>query len=237
LPVLPSLRSSAGLWSRRRLLQVSASAVALSAAAAWGLTAPASAQRRKGSAPAEVSVDELMKPGALPDMVFGSAEAPVTVVEYASMTCGHCANFHNKVLPKIKEKYIDPGKVRWILREFPLDDRATAASVLARCTGDDKVFPFVSALFAKQDDWAFVNENSFVPSLMKFGKQAGFTEDSFKTCLRDQKLMDAVLATRERAATEFGVNSTPTFFINGKRLAGAPTVEEFEKAFASVSKS
>lgn len=231
-----TLRPFGGPWTRRRLLTVSAGLVAVSAAGVWSLGGPAHAQRRK-PAPAEVSVDELMKPGDLPDMVFGSADAPVTVVEYASMTCGHCAAFHNKVLPTLKSKYIDTGKVRWILREFPLDDRATAASVLARCTGEGKVFPFVSALFAKQEDWAFVGENSFVPSLYKFGKQAGFTEDSFKSCLGDQKLMDAVLATRERAASEFGVNSTPTFFVNGKRMAGAATVDEFDKAIAAVAKS
>jgi len=224
-------------FSRRQLLALAAGTAALAIVSAWGLAGSALAQRRKGNAPGEVSVEELMKPGPLPDLVFGKDDAPVTVVEYASMTCGHCANFHNKVLPGIKEKYIDTGKVRWVLREFPLDDRATAASVLARCTGDGKVFPLVTALFAKQDDWAFASENNFVPSLLKFGKQAGFTEESFNTCLRDQKLMDAVLATRERAAKDFGVNSTPTFFINGKRMSVAPTLAEFEKAFASVSKS
>ena len=97
-----------------------------------------------------------MKPGPLPDLVLGKADATVTVVEYASMTCGHCAHFHTKVFPTLKEKYVDTGKVRFILREFPLDNLAAAASMLARCAGGGKSFPLIAALFAKQDDWAFV---------------------------------------------------------------------------------
>ena len=101
-------------------------------------------------------MEELLKPGPLPDLIIGNADAPITVVEYASMTCGHCANFHTNVFPTLKEKYVDTGKVRFIMREFPLDNLAAAASMLARCAGEGKAFPLISALFAKQDDWAFV---------------------------------------------------------------------------------
>jgi len=219
--------------SRRRVL--AAGLAVVSAASAWGLSGPVLAQRKKGPAVAEVPLDELMKPGVLPDMVLGSASAPITVVEYASMTCGHCATFHNKIFPKIKEKYIDTGKVRFILREFPLDNLAAAASMLARCAGDGKTYPLVSALFAKQDDWAFVRTNP-VPELFKFARQAGFTQESFDKCLTDQKLLDEITASSKRAAETFGVTSTPTFFINGKKLSGG-AFEDFEKAFEPILKS
>ncbi|MGE3064057.1 MAG: DsbA family protein [Hyphomicrobiaceae bacterium] len=218
------------MFSRRRLLGVSAAGAALSL-----LPGVALAQRRPPP-PAEVSVDELMKPGPLPEMVMGKADAPVTVVEYASMTCSHCAHFHNTVLPKFKEKYIDTGKVRLVLREFPLDDLAAAAFMLARCAGGDKTLPLIDALFEKQDNWAFVRGNP-VPELFKFAKQAGFTQEAFDKCLTDQKLLDEITSIRKTASEKFGVNATPTFFINGKRLRGAPTLEEFDKVLEPILKS
>ena len=104
--------------------------------------------------PGTVTTEELMKPGPLPELTVGQADAPVTIVEYASMTCPACANFHNKVLPVLKEKYIDAGKVRLVFREFPVDPRAAMASMLARCASGDKSLPLIAALFSKQDDWA-----------------------------------------------------------------------------------
>jgi protein-disulfide isomerase len=197
--------------------------------------APAALAQRKQPAPTENSVDELMKPGPLPDLVLGSADAPITVVEYASMTCGHCAHFHTTVFPTLKEKYVDTGKVRFIMREFPLDNLAAAASMLARCAGDGKTFPLISVLFAKQDDWAFVKGDPR-PELLKFAKQAGFTQESFEKCLTDQKLLDDIAAIRSRAAETFGVNATPTFFVNGKKLNGVD-LADFEKAFEPILKS
>jgi protein-disulfide isomerase len=220
--------------TRRRLITLSIGLVAFAATAEFGFPGPALAQRKK-AAVTEVPVDELMKPGPLPDLVLGNADAPITVVEYASMTCGHCAHFHNTVWPKLKEKYVDTGKVRFIMREFPLDNLAAAASMLARCAGDGKTYPLIAALFAKQDDWAFVRTP--LPELFKFAKQAGFTQESFDKCLTDQKLLDDISAIRSRAAETFGVGATPTFFINGKKMAAAPTLEEFDKAFASAAKS
>ena len=218
------------LWRRRDVLGLIAGSLGL---AALARARPASAQRKKG--PAEVSLDELMKPGQLPELSLGKADAPITVVEYASMTCGHCAHFHNTVFPLLKEKYIDTGKVHFIMREFPLDNLAVAASMLARCAGGEKTFPLISALFAKQEEWAFVHGDPR-PELLKLAKQAGFTKESFDKCLTDQKLLDDVVAVRTRAADTFGVDATPTFFINGKRLAGVG-LEDFEKAFAPILKS
>ncbi len=210
--------------SRRELL-VSLSAFAL--AAGIGL-APVAALAQAKSAPAEVPVEELMKPGPLGELTLGPPDAKVTVVEYASMTCGHCAHFANDVWPEFKKKYVDTGKVYYVFREFPLDNLAAAASMLARCTGKDKTFPLIEVLFAKQADWAF-GEGNPVPKLFEFAKQAGFTQESFDKCLTDQKLLDEVTAQRTRASDVFGVSATPTFFINGKRLQEAPTMASFDK--------
>lgn len=214
------------LFSSRRTFLAGASAAALASAFALAYPFAALAQRSKG--PAEVPMEDLMKPGDLPELTQGPAEAKVVIVEYASMTCGHCATFHNKVFPEIKKKYIDTGKVRFIMREFPLDDLAAAASMLARCAGEGKTYPMIETLFATQADWAFVKGDP-VPRLFEIAKQAGFTKESFDKCLTDQKLLDSVTASRTRAADVFGVAATPTFFINGKRLATSPELAEFEK--------
>lgn len=196
------------------------------AALVGGHLDPALAQGKKG--PAEVPVEELMKKTDLADLALGPADAKVTVVEYGSMTCGHCAHFATKVFPDIKKKYIDTNKVRFVFREFPLDNLAAAASMLARCAGDDKAFPLIETLYDKQADWAFTSGNP-VPKLFDIAKQAGFTQESFDKCLKDQKLLDEITGQRTRANEAFGVSSTPTFFINGKRLEGAPSVEAFDK--------
>ena len=188
------------------------------------------------SGPTEVSVDELMKTGDLADIALGPDTAKVTIVEYASMTCGHCKSFHDNTFPKIKEKYIDTGKVRFIFREFPLDARAFAASMLARCAGGgDKTLGLISVLFEKQQDWAFIKTNP-QPKLFEIAKQAGFTQESFEKCLTDQKLLDQLTAIHTRANEVFGVNATPSFFINGKRLQASPVIEEFDKVLEPLLK-
>ncbi len=187
---------------------------------------PSYAQRKQG--PSEVSVDELMKPSDLADLTLGPADAEVTVVEYASMTCPHCAHFETDVFENFKKKYIDTGKVRFVYREFPLDNLAAAVSMLARCAGGDKTFPLIQTFYAKQAEWAFTQGNP-VPKLFDIAKQAGFTQESFDKCLTDQKLLDQITAQRTRASDTFGVNATPTFFINGKKLQETPTLEAFDK--------
>ena len=148
----------------------------------------------------------------------------MTIVEYASMTCSHCATFHVNTYPKLKEKYIDTGKVRLILREFPFDPRAEAGFMLARCA-DDKYFPMVDALFKQQSNWAPVQDAR--TALLNIAKLAGFTQQSFEACLTNQELLNDVRAVRQRAANDFDVTATPTFFINGKKYAGAMSIEEF----------
>ena len=150
------------------------------------------------------------------------------------MTCGHCANFHNNVYPAIKTKYIDTGKVRFVLREFPLDNLAAAAAMLARCAGGDATFELAGALFKTQEKWAFVRGNP-VPELFKVAQQAGFTQEKFDTCIKDATTLDNMISARQRASDEFGVNSTPTFFINGKRFKGrTDSIESFDQALAPL---
>lgn len=170
-----------------------------------------------------VDMAKLLEEGALPEKSMGNPDAPVTIVEYASMTCGHCANFHKNTLPAIKEKYIDTGKARLILREFPFDPRAEAGFMLARCA-DDKYFAMIDVLFRQQANWVPVEDAQ--SALLNIAKLAGFTQESFEACLTDQKLLDDVRAVRSRGANDFGVDSTPTFFINGNKYTGALSVDE-----------
>lgn len=189
---------------------------------------------RRPRAPVNVTQDELMKAGPLPDLAMGNANAPVTIVEYASMTCSHCANFHTKILPVLKEKYIDTGKVRLVFREFPLDERAALASMMARCAGGDRALPLISMLFSKQDEWAQAKAD-FLPKIFKLGQQVGMTKQTFDECRQNEKLIKDIIAVRDRANTGFGVNQTPTFFINGKKMDGG-SIEDFDKALAPLVK-
>jgi protein-disulfide isomerase len=180
---------------------------------------------------------DLQQPGPLGDMVLGADNAPVTIIEYASMTCSHCADFHNKTYPKLKERYIDTGKVRFILREFPLDPLAAGAFMLARCAGKDdknKYFAMVETLFHQQRDWLVQRP---LDPLKAIAKQAGFSEQTFEQCLANQQVLNGIEQVRQRAAEKLGVNSTPTFFINGKIQRGAISIEELDKQIESYLKS
>ena len=183
-----------------------------------------------GQAQAEnVPVADLMKPNALPDLALGDDKAPVTMIEYASMTCPHCAHFQEATFPELKKRYIDTGKVRYILRDFPLDNLAGAAFVLAHCAAKDdkeKYYSMIATVFSQQRQWAVEKP---VPPLMAIARQAGLTEQSFNACLTNQKAWDAMESVRQRAMKEFKVESTPTFFINGTQVTGAVTIEEFAK--------
>ncbi|RWC76561.1 DsbA family protein [Mesorhizobium sp. M8A.F.Ca.ET.173.01.1.1] len=170
-----------------------------------------------------VDMAELLKPGALPDKQLGKDDAKVTIVEYASMTCPHCAHFAETTFPDLKTKYIDSGKARYILREFPFDPSAEAGFMLARCAKDN-YFPMVDVLFRQQANWVGVSNTK--DALLQISKLAGFTQESFEACLTDQKLLDDVRSVQKRGANEFKVDSTPTFFINGKTYKGAMSIEE-----------
>jgi protein-disulfide isomerase len=196
-----------------------AAGLLLSASSDADAATTAAAPQPEGS----VDVATLMQPGPLPDMQLGKDDAPVTIVEYASMTCPHCAHFDITTLPELKKKYIDAGKARLILREFPFDPRAEAGFMLARCS-KDKYFAMVDVLFHQQDNWARANDAK--TALLQLSKLAGFTQESFEACLTDQKLLDQIRAVKNRGEKDFGVDATPTFFINGKKYPGAFSIEE-----------
>ena len=183
--------------------------------------------------PASDGSADLLQVGSEGDVVLGSANAPVTIVEYASMTCPHCAHFAETTFPVLKQRYIDTGKVRYTLREFPLDQLSTAGFMLARCAGKDKYMAIVEALFAKQSEWMVKDP---VPRLEAIARQFGFSEESFKQCLTNQKLEDDILAVRDHAATKLGVQSTPTFFVNGKKLVGDQSIEALSKEISPYLK-
>jgi protein-disulfide isomerase len=184
---------------------------------------PAQAQ----TAPATTPLADLMVAGPLGDRVMGDAKAPVTIVEYASLTCGHCAAFHVETLPEIKTKYVDTGKVRIILREFPFDPLATAASMLARCAPEQRYWPMIDVFFKTQDVWA--RSERPLDALLVLARQAGFTQETFEACLKNQSVYDGINAAKQRGADLLKVNSTPTFFINGQRVTGNRSVAEMEK--------
>jgi protein-disulfide isomerase len=183
------------------------------------------------------SASDVAKPQSLPDMALGPANAPVTITEYASMTCPHCANFNETVFPKIKSAYIDTGKIRYVFREFPLDIKAAAGSMLARCIAKDdapKYFAVIDLLFRQQNDWVMKNTTE---TLSRIGKQAGLSQQQVEDCLKDQALLDKIAADQKYASDILKVNSTPTFFINGEMLKGETSFDEFSKRINALSKS
>jgi protein-disulfide isomerase len=202
--------------TRRQALELLGTA----AATALALTSlPALAQN--------VSPADLAVPGPLGDVALGPADAKVTIIEYASMTCPHCAAFHQETWPELKKRWVDTGKVRFVLREFPLDPLATAGFMLARCDGENKYYPIVDLLFSQQRAWAYAERP--LDALRQMMKQAGFSQEKFDSCLKDQKLYDAVNAVRNRGAKDFNITSTPTFFINGQRHSGNMSIADIEK--------
>jgi len=178
-------------------------------------------------------VAELMAPGPLEDIILGKPDAPITIVEYASMTCPHCAQFHTAVLPQLKTKYFDNGQAKLILREFPLDGLAVAAFMLARCAGPDRYYPMVGALFETQGTWA-VPGTEGKDKLLLIARQAGFSKEKFDQCLADKELFNKIVAVRQRANDKFQVDSTPTFFVNGKRMKGDHQFKDFDEALAAA---
>jgi protein-disulfide isomerase len=183
------------------------------------------------------SASDVAKPVSLPDMALGPANASVTITEYASMTCPHCAAFNDNVFPKIKSEYVDTGKVRYVFREFPLDIKAAAGSMLARCIAKDdagKYFAVIDMLFRQQNDWVTKNTTE---TLTRIGKQAGLSQQAVEDCLKDQALLDKIAADQKFANEVLKVNSTPTFFINGEMIRGETSFEEFDKRIKSLLKS
>jgi protein-disulfide isomerase len=174
-----------------------------------------------------VNTDDLYAPGQLGDKVLGPADAKVTIVEYASMSCPHCAHFDQTTFDEFRLKYIDSGKVRYIFREFPLNAPAYAVAMLARCAPADRFFDIVHTYFRSQDTW--LSNPDLKAAILQAAKPFGFTEQSFDACLSNQALFKGIEDVKNRGGA-FGVQATPTFFINGKKMEGALSLEELDKA-------
>lgn len=199
------------MYLDRRQLILGASALAASA----GFASTAHA----------VDINALHAPPASGEMALGPENAKVVVVEYASASCPHCANFFKTTFQDLEKEYIDTGKIRFIFREFPHNQQGLAAFMLARCAPKDKYFPMVDMFFEQQDMWLAAP----LEGLQKIAQLAGFTQESFDACLKNEEVAKGIIAVRDKAEKEFGVNSVPTFFINGDEIKGDTSIEEFRK--------
>ncbi len=167
------------------------------------------------------------------DFVMGQATAPVTIVEYASLTCPHCARFHTQVLPGLKKELVASGKVRLVYRDFPLDQSAMAGSMLARCAGRDRYFAFLDVLYRDQSNWA--RARNPVQALSRIALLGGIGKDKFQSCMADKKLQESILKQRLEGSQMYQVNSTPTLLINGQKFSGGLTLDEIKAVVATMT--
>ncbi|MGH6968610.1 MAG: DsbA family protein [Stellaceae bacterium] len=163
------------------------------------------------------------------DHVLGKKSAPITIFEYASLTCPHCAAFVSDTLPQLQKDWIDTGKAKLVYRDYPLDESAALASRIARCFPEDRYFPFIETLFQNQREWAYSSEASTKAALARIAKLGGMSQAQFDACASNEKLSDAVLNSRLVAQNQYGIDSTPTFFINGTKVVGDVPYDEFVK--------
>ena len=166
------------------------------------------------------------------DHILGNREAPVTIIEYASLTCPHCAHFHETTLPRLKTEYIDTGKAKLVYRDFPLDQVALRAAALAECVPADRYFGLLSILFQGQNNWATAPDPN--AALARLGKLGGLSDEQVTACMNDEKRIDAVVAERLAGEQQYAIRSTPTFIINGKKYTGAPTFEQMQDSIKSA---
>jgi protein-disulfide isomerase len=190
-----------------------------------------------GASPAFAQAPKPVDTGALAvtgqDRVLGKPDAPITIIEYASLSCPHCAHFATEVLPKLQEKWITPGKVKLVLRAYPLDEPALRAEMVARCAPTERYFPLIETLFETQDKWVVAKD--WHAALERIARLGGIGKKEFDTCLGDKALEDQVAQSRLTAAQQLDVNSTPTFFINGTKYDGEPTLEAFDKLLSGLA--
>ena len=197
---------------------------AFAVAASLALVAPAAAAdapKPEGT----VDMAAVLKPGPLPELALGDANG-VAVVEYGSLTCPHCAVFDHEVLPKLKEAYIDTGKVHFIFREFSRNALDVGAFTLARCLGDDKALAVIDLLFAQQDKWAFVDKP--LDGLLTAVRPTGLGRDQAMTCLQNKDLTDKVAQIGKIATDVVKVQGTPTFVIDGRVYGGELSMNAFD---------
>jgi protein-disulfide isomerase len=167
------------------------------------------------------------------DRILGNPKAPITIIEYASLSCPHCADFENEVLPQVEKKWIDTGKAKLIMRDFPLDRAALRAEMLARCVPPERYYPLVKTLFATQEEWVLAKDQE--AALERIAKLAGIAQKEADACLADKKIENEVAQSRLTASQQLGVNATPTFFVNGKKFEGVPTAAAFDQLLSGVA--
>ncbi|MBI1778251.1 MAG: DsbA family protein [Proteobacteria bacterium] len=180
------------------------------------------------------SAQEVPLEQALAERTLGKADAAITIIEFASLTCPHCAAFDKETLPKLKAAYIDTGKAKLVFRDFPLDGLALRAAALARCAPADRYFPMLNILFQQQDSWSRAKDP--LDALAKIGRLAGMSQQTIDACLKSDKLMDGVVNIRLEAERQFKIESTPTFVINGTKISGAQPFEEFDRVLKPLAK-
>ena len=206
------------LASLKRLAGAAVVCVTVLAAPALAATVP----QPDGTA----DMAKVLAPGPLPELAMGNASAPVTVVEYGSLTCPHCAVFSKETFPQLKAKYIDSGKVRFVFREFSRNTLDVAGFLLARCLGDDKAYAADELLFASQDNWAFVEKP--IEPLIAALRAAGMTEEKAQECLKNQKLANDIVEIQKRGNQDVKISGTPTFVINGKVYGGELSFDQLK---------
>jgi protein-disulfide isomerase len=168
---------------------------------------------------------------------IGSPKAPVTAIEYFSLTCTHCAHFGTVTMPKVKPNLVDTGKLQIIYKDFPLDQVALMAAQVARYLPAEEYYPFIEALFASQDDWAFAPGINYKDSIYKYAALAGMDRPTFDAALADDKLKNFILQGQQEAETMYHVDSTPSFIINGTLYPGAMEYDDFASLIAKAAKS
>lgn len=203
------------------------------AAGSPAASAPATAAQPRDIKPfATFALEKIMTPPAQGDIVLGKADAPITIVEYASLTCGHCAAFHDVSMPHLKKNYIETGKVKFIFREYPLDDRAMGASMVLRCAYKDTYHAALDLLFRTQGTWARSQE--WREDIKKILRPTGVPAEKVEACFRDPASFASISNASKAAYDGLQVRSTPTFFINGAGYAGALTPADLDRLLAPL---
>jgi len=177
-----------------------------------------------------LTVQEMLDEGTL-----GNPKAPVTIIEYASLTCPHCANFANHTFEALKAKYVDTGKVHFIFRDFPFDQVGLRAAMMARCGGPGSFFGYIAMIYKTQDSW--IESKDPMGEIEKIGRLGGMTKQQFDACMNDKALLDGILKVRQDAIDNLKVDATPTFFVNGVKHEGDMSIDEFDKILAPLLKN
>lgn len=189
------------------------------------------------ASPAAAAAETVAPAPTAQDRVLGKADAPITIIEYGSLTCPHCAEFNTTTLPDLKKNWIDTGKAKLVFRVFPLNSLDVRAAMLARCVPPDRYFAFIDTVYHDQASWMGAHDPE--EALGSIARLAGVSENKIKSCLADKSAQDAVVADAYTAQKSYGVDSTPTFFINGAKMDpnGAQPYDVFDKQLSAASKS